>query len=181
MDHYFVLTGAPGSGKTTVLNALRQLGIATVDEPARQILAEQRSIGGAGVPDRNPALFTELLLSRALYAHRRHSDSEGPLLFDRGLPDVIGYARLFGAPAEAATAAARRYRYNRTAFLAPALPEIYCRDDERTMSFEAARDFGEMIRGGYKTLGYEIVELPRAAPGARAGFMLARMLERLAY
>src|SRR3546814_6508365 len=101
--------------------------------------------------------------------------SDLPLLFDRGLPDVIGYARLFGAPAEAATAAARRYRYNRTAFLAPALPEIYCRDDERTMSFEAARDFGEMIRGGYKTLGYEIVELPRAAPGARAGFMLARI------
>src|SRR3546814_10233995 len=39
-----------------------------VHPPARQILAEQRSIGGAGVPDRNPALFTELLLSRALYA-----------------------------------------------------------------------------------------------------------------
>src|SRR3546814_12403216 len=100
MDHYFVLTGAPGSGKTTVLNALRQLGIATVDEPARQILAEQRPIGGAGVPDRNPALFTELLLSRALYAHPRHSDSEGPLLSDRGRPDVFGYARLFVAPAD---------------------------------------------------------------------------------
>src|SRR3546814_16485306 len=83
----------------------------------------------------------------------RHSDSEGPLLFDRGLPDVIGYARLFGAPAEAATAAARRYRYNRTAFLAPALPEIYCRDDERTMSFEAARAFGEMIRVGDRKSG----------------------------
>src|SRR3546814_20402002 len=101
--------------KTKVLNALRQLGIATVDEPARQILAEQRSIGGAGVPDRNPALFTELLLSRALYAHRRPSDSEGPLLFDRGLPDVIGTAMLFGAPAEAATDAERRYPHNRPA------------------------------------------------------------------
>src|SRR3546814_13031662 len=130
MDHYVVLTGAPGSGKTTVLNALRQLGIATVDEPARQILAEQRSIGGAGVPDRNPALFTELLLSRALYAHRRHSDSEGPLLFDRGLPDVIGYARRFGAPAEAATAAAPSYRNTRTEFLAPDPPNTHNRNAE---------------------------------------------------
>jgi predicted ATPase len=178
MDTYFVLTGAPGSGKTTVLNALAELGLPVVDEPARQVLAEQRSIDGAGVPERDPRLFVELLLSRALYQHRRHSGQQGPLLFDRGLPDVIGYARLFGVPDGPATAAAERYRYNRQVFLAPALPEIYCRDDERTLSFEAARAFGERIRQAYEALGYEIVVLPQTTPELRARFILEQVAQR---
>lgn len=179
MENYFVLTGAPGSGKTTVLSALEGLGMAVVDEPARQILAEQRSIGGLGVPERDAGLFTQLLLSRSLYQHRHHSESRGPVLFDRGLPDVIGYARLFGKPVEAATAAAHRYRYNRAAFLVPALAEIYRCDDERRMNFEAARAFGETIRGAYEALGYDIVELPRTSPDARARFILEQIAERL--
>src|SRR3546814_18702303 len=108
----------------------------------------------------------------------RHSDSEGQLLFDRGLPDVIGYARLFGAPAAAATAAARRYRYNRTAFLAPALPELYCRADESPMGLATARTFGELIRGGYTKLASKNFYLPRAAPGPRPGSLLSPMLAR---
>jgi predicted ATPase len=180
MDNYFVLTGAPGSGKTTVLGALGRFGLTVVEEPARQILAEQRSIGGAGVPDRDPALFTQLLLSRALCGYLRHGDGGRPLLFDRGLPDVIGYARLFGTPTDAAAAAARRYRYNPCVFVAPALPELYRRDHERTMSFEAAQAFGESIRGAYEELGYDIVELPRGTPEERACFLLAQVLKRLA-
>lgn len=180
MENFFVLTGAPGSGKTTVLGALEAVGLPVVPEPARQVLAEQRSIDGTGVPERDPALFTHLLLSRAIHQHRRHDMQRGALLFDRGLPDVVGYARLFGVPESPATAAAERYRYNRTAFLAPALADIYCRDEERTLSFEAARDFGELIRQTYQELGYHLVELPRATPEARAQFILAQVLQRLA-
>ena len=67
MQHdYHLLTGAPGSGKSTLLAELRERGYPTVDEPARQILAEQRSFDGNGVPERSPELFTELLLSRAI-------------------------------------------------------------------------------------------------------------------
>lgn len=175
MESYFVLTGAPGSGKTTVLNALADLSVAVVAEPARRILAEQRSIAGDGIPERDPALFTQLLLSRALYDYRRHSDNERPLLFDRGLPDVIGYARLFGVRDEPAIAAAERYRYNRTVFLAPALPDIYRCDDERTMTFAQARDFGALIHSAYVELGYDLVELPLASPEERARFICERL------
>jgi predicted ATPase len=67
----YVLTGAPGSGKTAILDRL--IGeIRCVGEPAREILAEQRSTGGAGTHDRDPSLFVDLLLRRSIEKH------EGP-------------------------------------------------------------------------------------------------------
>ena len=61
----FILTGAPGSGKTAVLNRLRDQ-FTCVDEPAREILAEQRSTGGRGTWDQDPSLFVHLLLQRSI-------------------------------------------------------------------------------------------------------------------
>ena len=46
MRNRFVITGAPGSGKTLVLRELVKVGFLGIDEPAREILAEQRAIGG---------------------------------------------------------------------------------------------------------------------------------------
>jgi predicted ATPase len=53
-DGFFLLTGAFGSGKSTLLEHLRLRGIRGVDEPARPILDEQRSIQGNGLPDKDP-------------------------------------------------------------------------------------------------------------------------------
>jgi predicted ATPase len=63
--NFFIITGSPGSGKSTILRELKNIAVTVIDEPARQILAEQRSFGGNGVPENDPVLFTELMLSRA--------------------------------------------------------------------------------------------------------------------
>ena len=71
-DRFFVLTGAFGSGKSTLLEHLRLRGFRGVAEPARTILAQQRSIGGNGLPEKNPALFVELMFSRMLDTYREN-------------------------------------------------------------------------------------------------------------
>jgi predicted ATPase len=45
-SNFFILTGGPGSGKTSVLTALAQKGFLTVPEVARKIIKEQQSISG---------------------------------------------------------------------------------------------------------------------------------------
>jgi predicted ATPase len=60
-----ILTGAPGSGKTAILDGVGA-DIRCVGEPAREVLPEQRSAGGAGTPDRDPWLFVDLLLRRSI-------------------------------------------------------------------------------------------------------------------
>src|SRR5579872_346193 len=89
-DKFFVLTGPPGSGKSTLLQHLRTLGFQGIDEPARQILAEQRSIEGKG--SRDARLFVELMLSRMIGEYNRIETPTAPVFFDRGIPDTLVYA-----------------------------------------------------------------------------------------
>ncbi len=89
MDDYHLLTGPPGSGKSALLLELQALGYPTVNEPAREVLEEQRSFDGNGVPERSPELFTELMLSRAIARFKQMKEVRGPVFFDRGVLVVL--------------------------------------------------------------------------------------------
>lgn len=169
----FVLTGPPGSGKTALLAALRAPGVVCVDEPARAVIARQRAIGGTGTSDQDPGLFVDLMLSRALDDHARHAGGAAPVVFDRGIPDLFAYAGYYDLDLTPIRAASDRCRYNPTVFFAPAWPEIYAQDGERTMTFDAARQFGDAICQAYSHAGYQLTELPCAPIATRAALILA--------
>lgn len=168
IDHLYVLTGAPGSGKTAILDALGP-GIATVAEPAREILAEWRAAGHTGQPE--PQWMTDRLLERSLAEHRAGAAADGPHLFDRGLPDCAAYADWLGADGAAAREAAARHRYHARVLLTRPWPEIYTTDDERIMTYEMTVRFGEVIETAYREAGYELVEVRRGPLEERAAFV----------
>jgi predicted ATPase len=99
----------------------------------------------------------------------------GPILFDRGIPDILGYAALFGFEFSPGEYAARLYRYNPQVFIAPAWEQIYCTDDERTVPFSVARKFGNDVGAIYQQLGYTLVDLPCVSLEDRARFILQRL------
>src|SRR6516164_6375248 len=92
VDSLFILTGPFGSGKSTLLQHLRTLGFQGIEEPARPILAEQRRIKGTGLPDKDPRLFVDLMLSRMIGDYHRTETLSKPVFFDRGVPDMLAYA-----------------------------------------------------------------------------------------
>jgi len=167
-----LITGAPGSGKTLILRELVALGFTGVNEPAREVLAGQRAAAGSGVYDSYPRLFCDLMLSRAIADFERVSGARTPVFFDRGIPDQIGYAELFGIDTSAAESAARAHRYNVVVFALPSWPEIYVTDSERTMTFESAHAFGARVRHIYEDLGYSAIVVPCDTVGARARFIV---------
>lgn len=171
-NHFFILTGAMGAGKSTILKKLSAQKFRYVEEPARLIIAEQRSIEGQGVYEKDSKLFIELILSRALFQFQQIHSYQGPVIFDRGIPDMIAYANLAGLNLAHIQKAAEKYRYNNLVFFAPAWEEIYTTDEERKMSFEAAKAFGEDLRNIYLNLGYKIIDLPLDAPEVRAQFII---------
>ena len=83
----------------------------------------------------------------------------GPILFDRGIPDILGYAAVFGFDFPHCENAAQVYRYNPQAFVAPAWEQIYCTDDERVLPFSEACEFGNRLRAIYKRLEYTLIDL----------------------
>lgn len=172
-DNFFILTGAMGSGKSTIIEALKAKLCQVVAEPARQILAEQRRFHGKGVPEKDAALFTELMLSRSIYQYGEFKNKKLPVLFDRGIPDLIAYARLFEIDQTTVTQAANLYRYNTLVFVTEDWEDIYTTDSERKMPYEMAQAFGIQVRQIYSELGYKLIEVPKCRPAAtRAEFIL---------
>jgi predicted ATPase len=174
-NRFFVLTGAFGSGKSTLLQHLQLRGVQGVIEPARPILAQQRAIQGNGLPEKDPRLFVELMFSRMLHTYKENDASVGPILFDRGIPDILGYAALFSFEFPPGEEAADLYRYNPQVFIAPAWEQIYCTDDERTLPFFKAREFGDSVRAIYERFGYTLIDLPCVCLEDRAEFILRRL------
>ncbi|MCZ3114717.1 AAA family ATPase, partial [Acinetobacter baumannii] len=124
-----VFTGGPGSGKSTLIDALEQQGYARSEEAGRGIIQDQVAIDGPALPWRDRQAFAEAMLGWELRSYRMGQRQAGPVLFDRGVPDVIGYLRLCKLPVpEHLLRAAAAFRYRQQVFIAPPWPEIYRQD-----------------------------------------------------
>jgi predicted ATPase len=170
---FFVITGGPGAGKTTLIDALQQAGYARSIEAGRGVIQEQMAIGGRALPWSDRMAFAESMLVWEMRSYRMAQEWSGSVFFDRGLPDVVGYLRVSGLPVpDYMDEAARSVRYNHRVFIAPPWKEIFAQDGERKQNFdEAVRTYDVMI-ATYAEYGYETIEIPRATVEERVCFMV---------
>jgi predicted ATPase len=175
-DRLIVITGGPGAGKTSLIEALAANDHAVRPEAGRAIIRDQKAIGGRGLPWLDPMLFAELMLSSDLHSHAEACADGRTVFFDRGVPDIAGYLGLCGLPVpDYVERAARQLRYRRTVFIAPPWREIFTQDAERKQDFaEAERTYAAMA-ATYPRYGYALVELPRASVAERMSFVLDRL------
>ncbi len=175
-NNYIVFTGGPGSGKTTLLNALCTQGMRVMPEAGRAIIQAQMAIDGPAVPWGDRALYAELMLSWELRAYAAAADLAGPVLFDRGLPDIVGYLTLEGLEVPAHVwRAVEDFRYNRSVFIAPPWPEIFRQDAERRQDQAVAERTYTAMVAVYTALDYRLIELPKAPVSERVAFIRARI------
>jgi predicted ATPase len=175
--NYFILTGAMGSVKSTLIQEIKKAGIRCVSEPAREILAEQRAIESDGVPEQNSELFCKLMLSRSLQNYHQGMNASKVQVFDRGIPDMIAYAELFSIDSKSFYKPSDQNRYNPRVFFFEGWEEIYTTDSERKISFEGARMFGESVRWIYQKLGYQLLNVPFQSIEERTNFILESLLD----
>jgi predicted ATPase len=168
MKAFFVITGGPGSGKTTLVDALEQAGFVRSVEAGRGVIQDQMAIDGPALPWRDPAAFAELMLGWEMRSYRMATRQAGPVFFDRGVPDVIGYLRLMRLPVPPhLEKAAEVFRYRRRVFIAPPWRKIFTQDAERRQDITEAERTYEALAETYVRLGYELVELPRVGVAER--------------
>ena len=125
------------------------------------------------MPWSDPALFAAMMLCWEMRSYHIAQHQTGPVFFDRGVPDVLGYLRLLRLPVpEHMQKAAHTFRYNRRVFIAPPWQEIFRQDRERKQDFdEAARTYDALVLT-YTELDYGLVEIPRAPIDERVRFLL---------
>lgn len=173
---FHVITGGPGAGKTTLIEALAARGVAAMPEAGRAIIRDQLRIGGPGWHGADRGLFAELMLGWEMRSWQAAQGVDGPVLFDRGIPDVIGYLELYGGGApDHVHAAAELFRYDGVIFLAPPWREIFAQDAERGQSFDEAEATAAAMVRAYRGAGYRMVDLPLAPVEDRVAFVLDRI------
>ena len=161
----FVVTGAPGTGKSSVISLLGDRH-ATVSEPARELIAEHAAQTGEATLDGRPELFLTRLVQRSIDDFRSGSGAT-VVFFDRGLPDCVAYAAVLGMDREPLLEQANEFRYDSPVFIAPPWKEIDTTDALRRATFEQVETFHFHLRSAYLQLGYGLIELPKISPSGR--------------
>lgn len=172
-DHMFIVTGGPGSGKSSLIQELARRGLHTMPEAGRAIIRNQVRIGGHALPWADRTAFSQLMLSWELRSHHEASAIGRTVMMDRGIPDVIGYLTLCRLPVPSQVeTAAHIYRYNSCVFLAPWWEAIFSQDTERKQDTGEAKLTGRVMTETYSRLGYQIIELPLIKIEERADFVI---------
>jgi predicted ATPase len=172
-QRFFILTGGPGAGKSTLIDALRERGFVGSVEAGRGIIQQQVAVSGPALPWNDPALFANLMLSWEMRSYDMARRETGTIFFDRGIPELPGYFRLMGLPVPPhVIAAAKTFRYNRRVFALPPWLEIFSQDAERKQDFDEAIRTFEAVTSAYRESGYELIEVPRAPIKERVEFVI---------
>jgi predicted ATPase len=171
---WYVLTGGPCAGKTTLAEALRERGHAVQPEPGR-IYFEAKLAEGKTIE--------ELLSDMTKLEHdilQQHIEMEkafkrDSLLFlDRGIPDCLAYYRVYNVTEDAELEKALANCSYRKIFLLD-LIENFANDAVRVETPEQAKRIHDAIESAYIERGYEVVTVPVMPIQDRADFVLSRL------
>lgn len=171
---WFVVTGAPGVGKTTMVEALRRRGVPTVPEAARVLLEEGAAMGRSAATTRaDERCFQDQVLTSKLRTEGER-DQRTVTVFDRGIPDTLAYYRLFGWLPSRLLAKALAEAAYACAFVLTPLPIV---DDDplRTESPAQRRQLAKLLLAAYSDHGTPIVEVPALGLERRTDFVLERL------
>ncbi len=168
----YVLTGGPCSGKTTLINEMKDRGYTVTPESARIVIAA----GLASGKDIQEVVSDTLALERLIVKHQQELTAQAPteelVFFDRGIPDNIAYMRKFGVATDEFKPAIESVRY-RKIFLLDMID--FVGDTERYETPEEAAWLQDEIRRVYEELGYDIVQVPVVSLSERADYVLAHL------
>jgi predicted ATPase len=167
------LIGGPGTGKTTLIDALKTKGYGCMEEISRQITLEAQEKGIEQLFLEDPLLFSEnLLLGRQKQFLEADSLHQKIVFFDRGLPDVVAYLDyLESSYPDSFKTICSKHTYDKVLILKP-WKAIYEQDNERYETFEQALIIHDFLVKTYTDYGYPIIDIPFGTVEERLEFIL---------
>lgn len=170
--NWCVITGAPCSGKTSVIRGLEQIGHRVVHEVARAYIDEELQKGKNIAQIKSDVLlFERHLLYKKIEIEKKLPENE--LIFlDRAVPDSIGYYILEGLKPDDPIEKSKHTLYKKI-FLFERLR--FEKDKVRSENDRLASRLDRLLEESYQMLGYHVVHVPILPVKDRIDFILARI------
>tara|TARA_B100000941_G_C28420176_1_gene508374 strand:- start:90 stop:617 length:528 start_codon:yes stop_codon:yes gene_type:complete len=168
-----VITGGPGTGKTSIINKLENIGHTVFHESSREIIQKYKKLGHDQLFLADPIKFSEIILEKRI---QQFEDADKlnfkNVFFDRGIPDIFAYlsyknvsfGKNFDDPSNNL-----RYDY---VFIAEPWKEIFKNDEERYESYEELKIINKHIKTTYSVNGYDYFILPEDSIEQRVNFII---------
>jgi len=171
--NWYIISGAPGSGKTTTIERLASLGYAVSPEAARAIIDEAMKRGEViGQIRGDEAEFQKKVFQTKIEIENKISPDKLTFIDGGGLPASIAYYQIAGLAPFPVAKEARKRKY-RGVFLLEQLP--YEKDYARVEDGETAKALHGLLYKAYQDLGYEVVCVPVRPVEERIKFILSRL------
>jgi len=175
MNQKYIITGAPGTGKTSIINELKKRGFNCIDEISRDIIAEQSINNQKSLPWKNQIAF-ETKIANMRSKKYLTSPENCICFFDRSALDCIAYLELNNLkPTSEIIAKINICNFNKKAFYTPIWEEIYVKDNERKEDIKRAKEIHEKIISIYKKKGYKLIRVPKLSITERANFIISEI------
>ena len=159
-----VITGGPGSGKSTLIELLEMYGYFCFKEFSRSLIQKTKNEGKENYFKSKPLEFSRLIWKKRteqlIEANEMEFKKDKPFVFfDRGIHDVIAYLDFIRQSYIHNEFRPENNTYE-IAILLPPWEEIYINDFQRLESFEEANGLYHQIKKTYKAFNIPIIEIP---------------------
>lgn len=172
---WYVLTGGPSSGKSTLIDELRKRGFPIVNETARAH-AEKKLKNSVPIGEirKDEKAFQEAVFREKEIIHDALSQ-DVVTFFDRGYHDTIAYLKHFGHEiANFISDTSDNFNYSKI-FLLEMLP--YVNDEARIEDEETAQGIHKALKEAYEKSNHQIINVPVMPVEERADFVLQHLDE----
>ena len=166
---WYVITGAPCAGKTSVIRRLEQRGYAVVHEVARAHIDAELAGGKTleQIKSDEWAFERHILVEKIKIEAKLARDQI--VFLDRAVPDSIAYYKLCGLDPAEPLQKSGMFRY-RKIFLFERL--AFSSDAVRSENEKTAARLSRLIEETYQSLGYDLIRVPVSGVADRTEFVL---------
>lgn len=168
-----VITGGPGTGKSSIINELKRRSHFCFEEISRQITLEARQNGIEQLFLTDPLVFSELLLKGRLNQFNEAKKcGENHVFMDRGLPDILAYMNYKKTECPNYFFETCKVNTYDLIFVLSPWQDIFKSDSERYENFEQAIQIHDHLVSTYTHFGYQLIDVPFGSVKKRTDFIL---------
>lgn len=169
-NNWYVVTGAPSSGKTTTLKALEKKGYKVFYEWARIYIDQEMKKGRTLKEIRRDELEFQRKILDLKVNFEKKLPKRNLAFMERGIPDSTAYMKLAGGKKDKILERALKNCYYKKVFLLELIK--YGLDYARTESQEEAILLDNLLEKSYTDLGIKVIRVPKMSVSKRVKFIL---------